>query len=139
MSRKRRRRRGNIKSDMDLTNLIDVIFAILITFIITAPMMTQGVQVDLPKAEAKSVETDKRMIQVSISKENLIYIDEQEVSKGAFRSELKSRLNGDFDTPIFISGDKSVPYGFFIRVVTEIQKTGAVKLGFLTEPLPKEQ
>ena len=139
MSRKRNRRKTPLKSAMDLTNLIDVIFALLIIFMITAPMMTQGVQVDLPKEEAKSVESDNRMIQVSITKENRIFIDEDEVSDREFIRAFKAKLNGDKSIPVFINGDKTVPYGLFIKVITKIQKAGAVKLGFLTEqPLPSE-
>ena len=134
MSRKRNRRRANLKSTLDLTNLIDVVFALLIIFMITAPMMTQGVQVDLPKAEAKNVETDQKMIQISITKENRIFIDDNEVALRSFIKEFKVALNGKNDTPVFINGDKSVPYGFVIKVITMVQKAGATKLGFLTDP-----
>ena len=71
---KRKARRSRVISDVNLTNLIDVVFALLIIFMITAPMMTQGVQVDLPKAEAENVEVDKS-IQVTINSKNEIYID----------------------------------------------------------------
>ncbi len=139
MKKRRNRRRGRMKSSLDITNLVDVIFALLIIFMITAPMMTQGVQVDLPQAEAKNVESDNEMIQVSITDENRIYINDIEVSDREFFRVFKEQFAGRTEIPVFVNGDKEVPYGLVIKIITKIQKAGAVKLGFLTEPLPSEK
>ncbi len=138
MKKRRNRRRGRMKSALDITNLVDVIFALLIIFMITAPMMTQGVQVDLPQAEAKNVESDHEMIQVSITDENRIFINEVEVSEREFTRRFLEEFGGRKEIPVFVNGDKEVPYGMVIRIITKIQKAGAVKLGFLTEPIPSE-
>ncbi len=138
MKKRRSRRRGRAKSALDITNLVDVIFALLIIFMITAPMMTQGVQVDLPQAEAKNVESDHEMIQVSITDENKIFINETEVSQKEFHRRFTEVFKGRKNIPVFVNGDKEVPYGLVIKIITKIQKAGAVKLGFLTEPLPAE-
>lgn len=137
-NRRRNRRRKQMKSALDITNLVDVIFALLIIFMITAPMMTQGVQVDLPQAEAKNVESDHKMIQVSITDENRIFINDTEVTEREFARQFKTEFADQKDIPVFVNGDKEVPYGLVIRIITKIQKAGAVKLGFLTEPLPAE-
>ena len=133
MGLKRKARRRHVISDVNLTNLIDVVFALLIIFMITAPMMTQGVQVDLPKAEAENVEVDKS-IQVTINSKNEIYIDYESVSAG-FQKELPEVFAGEKEVPVFVNADAKVPYGLVIRVIGEIQKAGVVKLGFLTLPL----
>lgn len=138
MKKRRNRRRGRMKSALDITNLVDVIFALLIIFMITAPMMTQGVQVDLPQAEAKNVESDHEMIQVSITDENRIFINDVEVSERDFTRTFLQEFAGRKEIPVFVNGDKEVPYGMVIRIITKIQKAGAVKLGFLTEPIPSE-
>lgn len=135
MSRRRTRRRHTI-SELNLTNLIDVVFALLIIFMITAPMMTQGVQVDLPKTESENVESNQS-IQVSINNRNEIYIDQQKVSLVDFRREFKDIFVGRTDIPVFVNADKQVPYGMVIRVIAELQNAGVVKLGFLTLPLDK--
>ncbi|MBN1577468.1 MAG: biopolymer transporter ExbD [Chitinispirillaceae bacterium] len=132
----RKRRRKHIISDVNLTNLIDVVFSILIIFMITAPMMTQGVQVDLPKTESDNVESNQS-IQVSINGRNEIYIDQQKVSLLDFRREFKEVFINRTDIPVFVNADKKVPYGMVIRIISELQNAGVVKLGFLTLPLDK--
>lgn len=137
MSRsKRKYRRRHIISELNLTNLIDVVFALLIIFMITAPMMTQGVQVDLPKTESENVESNQS-IQITINSRNEIYIDQLKVSLVDFRREFKETFINRTDIPVFVNADKQVPYGMVIRVISELQNAGVVKLGFLTIPLDK--
>lgn len=131
MGKKRKRR---VVSELNITNLVDVTFALLIIFMITAPMMTQGVQVDLPEAEAENVESDKS-IQVSINGRSEIFIDEDQVSLLEFKRSFSAKFAGNKETPVFVNADKKVPYGLVIKVIAFIQQAGVVKLGFLTLPL----
>jgi len=132
--KRRNERRGEVLSDITLTNLIDVVFAVLIIFMITAPMMTQGVQVDLPETESKSVESNVS-IQVTIDDRNDIYIDQELVSLVEFRKRFREVFAGRDDVPVFVNADRKVPYGIVVRVISEIQNAGVIKLGFLTTPL----
>jgi biopolymer transport protein ExbD len=134
---KKDRRREAI-SDLNLTNLIDVMLVLLILFMITAPLMTQGVQVDLPKAEAKNVEVNVS-IQVSINNHHEIYIDQEKVSLGDFRRRFREVFGSRTEVPVFVNADKKVPYGLVIRVIADIQGAGVVKLGFLTQPQDKQR
>ena len=134
----RKRRKRSIESTLNITNMIDVIFALLIIFMITAPMMTQGVQVNLPRADAENLEIDQTIIEINITDKSEIYIDSRNVTLNAFGAEFRSVFQNRFDTPIYVSADKDVPYGLFVRVISEVQKAGGVKLGFLTEPLDKK-
>lgn len=121
-------------SDLNLTNLIDVIFALLIIFMITAPLMTQGVQVDLPETESQAVESNET-IQVTVNEFREIYIDHELVSLVDFRVRFMEVFAGRLDVPVFINADKNVPYGLVVRVISEVQNAGVLKLGFLTAPL----
>ena len=132
--KKRSLRRRRIAGELNITNLVDVTFALLIIFMITAPMMTQGVQVDLPETDSENVEVNE-YIQVSINKRNQIFVDQERVSLLAFRKRFREVFRGRRETPIFVSADKRVPYGLVVRVISEIQNAGGVKLGFLTAPL----
>ncbi|HLV31055.1 MAG TPA: biopolymer transporter ExbD [Chitinispirillaceae bacterium] len=134
MSKKRKARRRHVISELNLTNLIDVVFALLIIFMITAPMMTQGVQVDLPKTDSENVEVNQS-IQVSINGRNEIFIDQEKVSLVDFRSEFKDVFASQTEIPVFINADSRVPYGLVVKVISEIQNAGVVKLGFLTAPM----
>lgn len=109
---------------------------LLIIFMITAPLMTQGVQVDLPKADAKNVEVNVS-IQVSLSSSHEIYIDQEKVSLGDFRRRFREIFSGRTNVPVFVNADRKVPYGLVIRVIAEIQSAGVIRLGFLTQPQDK--
>ena len=114
---------------MNLTNMIDIVFAILIVFIISAPLMSQGVKVDLPKAEAPTMEQEK-LLKVSITKNEEIYIADMMVDFSSFNSVFKSLWNGEM--AVVINSDVDVHYGLVMKVVTQVQKLGVTKLGFLT-------
>lgn len=138
MKSRKKRRREEV-SDLNITNLVDVIFALLIIFMITAPMMTQGVQVDLPKAESEAVESDEKLIQISITKESEFFINDTQVQLRDFAKTFRVIFNNDPEIPVFINADKTVPYGIVIGIIGSVQKAGAVKLGFLTEPIELEK
>lgn len=109
--------------------MIDIVFSILIVFIISAPLMSQGVKVDLPKAEAPTMEQEK-LLKVSITKDDEIYIADMMVDFDSFNSVFQSLWNGEM--AVVINSDESVRYGLVMQVVTQVQKLGVTKLGFLT-------
>lgn len=122
--------------DLNLTNLMDVVFAILVVFMITAPLMTQGVKVDLPKAESAAVD-EKKSVTVSFDASRRVFVDGQETSLDAFPQAFARAWGGDPDRAVLVEGDRSVPYGLVLEAVGVVQKAGATKIGFLTEPPPK--
>ena len=125
----KRSRGKELKQEMNLTNMIDIVFAILIVFIISAPLMSQGVKVDLPKAEAPTMEQEK-LLKVSITKNEEIYLADMMVDFSSFNSVFKSLWNGEM--AVVINSDEDVHYGLVMKVVTQVQKLGVTKLGFLT-------
>lgn len=129
--RKRESLRPN--PELNLVNLIDVLFAILIVFMITAPLMSQGVKVELPKAQAASLE-EKKAIQVTVTKEREILINEMASDPSGFEKDFRQVWTGDEETAIIINSDQSVPYGFVMELVASIQRQGGKRLGFLTDP-----
>ncbi|MBS7391506.1 MULTISPECIES: biopolymer transporter ExbD [Hallerella] len=127
-----KRSRGKpINQEMNLTNMIDVVFAILIVFLISAPLMSQGIKVELPKAEAPTMEQEK-MLKVSINKQSDIYVADMKVKLKDFNSIFKSLWDGNM--PVVINADASVDYGHVMKVVSLVQNAGVTKLGFLTLP-----
>jgi biopolymer transport protein ExbD/biopolymer transport protein TolR len=127
------KRRRQLIADLNITNLVDVVLTLLIIFMITAPMMTQGVQVDLPKADAENVEVNN-FIQISINNHNEIFIDQERINQVDFKRRFKEVFANRTKVPVFVNADKKVPYGLVIRVIADIQSAGVVKLGFLTLP-----
>ena len=94
----RKRRKRTLDSNINLTNMIDVVFTLLIIFMITAPMLTQGVQVNLPNANAENLEIDQTVIEISITKENEIFIDKNPVTLNRFEAEFSAVFQNRFDT-----------------------------------------
>jgi len=131
----KRSRGKTLNQEMNLTNMIDVVFSILIVFMISAPLMSQGVKVDLPKAEAPTIEQEK-LLKVSITKNDELYIADMKVDIQSFNGVFKSLWNGEM--AVVINADETVNYGLVMKVVSAVQKAGVTKLGFLTLS-PKEK
>jgi biopolymer transport protein TolR len=129
------RRRESLRPnpELNLVNLIDVLFAILIVFMITAPLMSQGVKVELPKAQAASLE-EKKAVQVTVTKEREILINETASDQASFEKDFRNVWTGDEETAIIINSDQTVPYGFVMELVAAVQRQGGKRLGFLTDP-----
>jgi len=127
----KRSRSKPLIQEMNLTNLVDVVFSILIVFMISAPLMSQGVQVDLPKAEAPTIE-QKKLLKISITKDKKIFVADMEVARGDFNRIFKSIWDGK--SPVVVNADQSVNYGMVMEIVSQIQENGVTRLGFLTLP-----
>ena len=118
-------------SEINVTPLVDVMLVLLIIFMVTAPLMQQGVDVNLPKAKGKDLPTEER-ITLIVKKEGIIYMNDSPVSL----EEMKRKLQavGKLNPNVFLKADKSVPYGFVVEIMGEIKDAGIEKLGMITEP-----
>jgi biopolymer transport protein TolR len=121
-------------SQINVTPLVDVMLVLLIIFMVTAPMMQQGVQVNLPKADTKALTPQETTVVVSIERSGKLFINNNETPAG----ELRSRLAGMFATrakkEVFLKADKDVPYGEVVQAMAEIKGAGIERLGMVTEP-----
>ncbi len=129
----RRRKSLNLNPDLNMTNMIDVIFSILVVFMITAPLMSQGIKVDLPKVQAASLD-EKKSVNITITKGREVIIDDLPTNQMDFRSDFRKVWLGDPNTVVVINADQAIPYGFVMSIVADAQKEGAKRLGFLTDP-----
>jgi len=125
-------------SQINVTPLVDVMLVLLVIFMVTAPMMQQGVQVNLPKTQAKSLPSQEETVIVSIDKGNRIFIDKDEITLG----DLQSRLSGIFANrakkEVFLKADRDVPYGDVVKIMAEIKGAGIERLGMVTEPAQRK-
>lgn len=127
--RRRSPKRG-LNQELNVTNLVDVTFAILVVFMITAPLMTKGIKVDVPKTEAPRMD-DPKLLRVSIDAEQKFYIADQEVEVKDFNPVFTQMWDGD--AAVIVNSDAVVPYGVVMKVVSRIQSLGVTKVGFLTQ------
>ena len=124
----------NVMSQINVTPFVDVMLVLLIIFMVTAPMMQQGVQVNLPKADTKAMSPQEVTVVVSIERNGKLFVNNTEIPA----TELRSRLSGIFATrakkEVFLKADKDVPYGEVVQAMAEIKGAGIERLGMVTEP-----
>ncbi len=130
--------RKKLVEDINVTPLVDVMLVLLIIFMITAPMMTQGLNVDLPEVTAKSLRQEDNNIIVTIDKSGAISINKVPQVRALMVQELKKHYSVNKDQLIFLNADKNVPYGEVAQVMADIKSAGFDKLGMITKPPEKE-
>ena len=131
-------RRGLV-SDINVTPLVDVMLVLLIIFMITAPMMTQGVDVDLPETTSKSLPQKEEPILISINKKGEIYLNRIRADQTMLRQQLVALAKINRDRPIYLKADKQVPYGLVVSVMADIKEVGFDRLGMITRPPEKRR
>jgi len=123
-------------SDINVTPFVDVMLVLLIIFMVTAPMMVQGVNVSLPETEnADNIATEEDQLIVSIDKDNKILINDFEVGIDLLKEKLEAIFKSRSTKNVFLKADKNIPYGTVVRVMSEIKGAGVEKLGMVTLPL----
>ncbi len=122
-------------SQINVTPLVDVMLVLLIIFMVTAPMLQEGFDVNLPKVEAQpiSVEKDEPVI-VTISREGRIYINKNRIDLSSLGEKLRAIYERKREKMVLIRADEKVPYGFVVKTMAEIRKAGIERVGMLTEP-----
>lgn len=130
--------RKKLVADINVTPLVDVMLVLLIIFMVTAPMMTQGLNVDLPETTAKSLRQEEKPIIVTIDKSGAISINSIPQVRALMVEELKKSYSANKDQPIFLNADKNVAYGQVVKVMADIQSVGFDKIGMITKPPEKE-
>jgi biopolymer transport protein TolR len=130
--------RKKLVSDINVTPMVDVMLVLLIIFMVTAPMMTQGVNVELPETTAKSLRQEEKPIVITISKEGDISINNIPLARALMIQELEKNYNSNKKQPIFLRADKNVPYGHVVTVMADVKAVGFDKIGMITKPPEKE-
>jgi biopolymer transport protein TolR len=141
MSRSRRKR-GRPMSEINVTPFVDVMLVLLIVFMVTAPLLTVGVPVDLPKTRAPALGQDKEPLSVTISKEGKIFLQKEAVSEDALVPKLQAISRNGYDQRIFVRGDKTVDYGRVMVVMGLLANAGFTHIGLVTDvtkPKPDEK
>jgi len=129
----------NIKSkpfsEINVTSFVDVMLVLLIIFMVTAPLLTVGVQVDLPESNADSLQSDNEPLELTISKDGNIYIQETEVKIKELIPKLIAITDNRLDTKIYVRGDEVINYGKVMRVLGELSGSGFTKVALITKPI----
>ncbi len=123
-------------ADINVTPMVDVMLVLLIIFMVTAPMMTQGLDVDLPETTAKSLrQEEKEPLIITVDKEGNIQLRDKPLNQAYLREQLLANVQNPKEQPIFLRADKQVPYGLVVSIMADIKSAGFDKLGMITQPL----
>lgn len=133
-----------VKSDLNITPMVDVVFVLLIIFMVAAPMIEQGVDMDLPQTETVPIESpkDKFIVRVFKGKKevnNQIFIDKIEVPLAELEEKLKTNERIKSEKEVFLHASKDLSYGYVVRVMAIMKKAGVNSISLVTEPLEGEK
>lgn len=125
-------------SEINVTPLVDVMLVLLIIFMVAAPMLTTGVNVDLPKADAPRMDIDQDQPLITVRRDRRIFLFDEEVSLDVLRQRLVTDERIREVDEVFVQADEQVPYGAVAQVLALVRQAGIGKMGLVTDPLTRE-
>ncbi len=124
-----------LMSDINVTPFVDVMLVLLIIFMVTAPMMIQGVEVNLPQTTTKRIKTQEDPLIITVNKNKEIFLETHRIKLEDLETKTRKIFENRREKEVLLRADKDVPYGFVIKVVAKVKQAGIDKLGMVTEPL----
>ena len=128
----------SVLSEINVTPLVDVMLVLLINFMVAAPMLTTGVNVDLPKADAPRMDIDQDQPLITVQRDQRIFLFDEEVSLDVLRQRLVTDERIRDVDEVFVQADEQVPYGAVAQVLALVRQAGIGKMGLVTDPLTRE-
>jgi biopolymer transport protein TolR len=125
---------GTTISQINVTPLVDVMLVLLVIFMVTAPIIQQGVQVNLPQAKAGAIEGTEEFLVVSIAKSGKIYLNDNEMTLSELGKKLAAIKKVQADKQVYLRADQDVRYGVVMRTIAQIKQSGIERLGMVTRP-----
>ncbi len=128
------RRIGTSLAEINIIPLVDVVLVLLLIFMLTAPMMYRGIDVNLPRAAAKPTAVEERMV-LTVTKDRLLYLNDKRIPPGGLEGVLRDAFRARTDKTLYLKADQALQYGFVIETMDKVRRSGIEKLGMVTEPL----
>jgi len=130
---RKRNNESKLLAEINVTPLVDVVLVLLIIFMVTAPMLQMGIDVNLPRVKSKSIDVTEEKLVLTINSGKEIFINKNKTDLPDLGVKLESIFSNRIDREIFMRADKNVPYGFVVEVMSAVRKAGVDKLGMITE------
>jgi len=133
--RRKRRPRRSVMAEINVTPMVDVMLVLLIIFMVSAPLLTVGVPIDLPQSQAKSLDQDKEPLTVSVNDKGQVYLQNSEISIDELVAKLQAvaQTRGGTEARIYVRGDKKVDYGTMMRVMGRLSEAGFHRVALVSE------
>jgi len=127
-------RRQRLMSEINMVPFVDIVLVLLIIFMISAPLMYRGIDIDLPRSSVNTIKQEQRIMLV-VDRARNIYVDDVMVPMSNLEATLNQKKMAASETTVYLKADRSVPYGMIVGVMDIVKRTGIDKLGMVTEPL----
>lgn len=121
-------------SEINMVPFVDIVLVLLIIFMISAPLMYRGIDVDLPKSSVNTMKQEQRIMLI-VDRFSNVYIDDRKVPMAGIESAIRQKGAEDADVTVYLKADRSVPYGTIVSVMDTVKRMGIDKLGMVTESL----
>ncbi|MBL4907505.1 MAG: protein TolR [Sneathiella sp.] len=133
-----RKRRHQAMSEINVTPFVDVMLVLLIVFMVTAPLLTVGVPLDLPETKSTTVQGNDEPLVISVNAEGVLFLEDLEIELGSLVAKLQAITGAKSDQRIFVRGDKNVNYGRVLQVMGEIHEAGFTRVAMVSGGLPQD-
>ena len=120
-------------AEINVIPLVDVVLVLLLIFMLTAPMMYRGIDVNLPRAAAKPTAVEERMV-LTVTKDRTLYLNDKRVAAGSLDTQLRAAMQGRTDKTLYLKADAGLAYGAVIETMDQVRRAGIERLGMVTEP-----
>ncbi|MEO5354840.1 MAG: protein TolR [Magnetococcus sp. XQGC-1] len=121
-------------SDINVTPMVDIMLVLLVIFMVTAPLLTQGVEVNLPAASASPLQSKQEPLIITVNQDGLTYIEKNLQSSTQLIEKVRAIRKSNPELPIFVRGDRKTAYGAVMLVMAQLQQAGVDRIGLVTEP-----
>lgn len=121
-------------SEINVTPMVDIMLVLLVIFMVTAPLLTQGVEVNLPDSEAAAMSTNDEPLVISVAANGTTYIEERVVSITDMTEKIRAIRKANPNFPVYVRGDRNAAYGSIMTVMAQLQQAGVDRVGLITEP-----
>jgi biopolymer transport protein TolR len=128
------RRIGTSLAEINIIPLVDVVLVLLLIFMLTAPMMYRGIDVNLPRAASKPTAVEERMV-LTVSKDQALYLNERRLMPSGLEQALRDAFKGRTDKTLYLKADAGLSYGTVVETMDRVRRAGIERLGMVTEPV----
>lgn len=132
---RRRGDAGRFLAEINVVPLVDVVLVLLIIFMVTAPLMYRGIDIDLPRSAVNTIKPDERVV-LTVSRDRAIYLDKERIARMMLDETLTKLARSRPDLTLYLRADRDVPYGAVVEVMDAVKRAGIERLGMITEAAP---
>lgn len=131
-------RRRRFMAEINIVPLVDVVLVLLVIFMVTAPMLYRGMDINLPRSSSNTIKPEERVV-LTVERDRRVYVDKELIPLAQLLQKMDALHRKNPDVSVFLRADQDVPYGTVVQVMDSVKKAGIVKLGMVTDPVIEER